>query len=178
MKKWALLPFALFIVIVAFLAVGLNRDPSVIPSPFVDRPAPDFNAVTLLGNQTPISNRDMLGKIWLLNVWASWCAACLDEHPLLNALHQNKIVEIVGLNYKDTDGDAIQWLERNGNPYQQIVVDRSGDIGIDYGVYGVPETFLIDQAGVVRFKHIGALTEQDIVTKLIPLVNKLNVESG
>jgi cytochrome c biogenesis protein CcmG/thiol:disulfide interchange protein DsbE len=115
----------------------------------------------------------MKGKVWLLNVWASWCVACREEHPLLVELARAKIVPIVGLDYKDDPAAGIQWLRQHGDPYDLSVVDRDGAVGIDYGVYGVPETFLIDKAGVIRYKHIGPVTAQALEKKIIPLVREL-----
>ena len=161
-----------------FLGFGLNRDPRVVPSPFIDKPAPEFAASTLFNAERIITPEHMLGTVWALNVWASWCAACRDEHPLLNQLHQTQTVTLVGLNYKDAKQDAIKWLDHFENPYEVVVFDRSGDIGIDYGVYGVPETFVIDKRGIIRHKHIGPLTQSDIEQTLKPLIAKLKQEKS
>ena len=115
----------------------------------------------------------MVGKVWLFNVWASWCVACRDEHPLLINLSRQNIVDIVGLNYKDLGTDASNWLKKFGNPYSVIAVDEIGNVGIDYGVYGVPETFVIDKKGIVRMKHIGPLTIDDMENKILPLISSL-----
>jgi cytochrome c biogenesis protein CcmG/thiol:disulfide interchange protein DsbE len=183
-----IIPFAIFIAVVAFLAIGLNRDPGEVPSPFIDKPAPGFTLPvlddsilansTLPSTGTTISNKDMAGKVWLFNVWASWCVACRDEHPLLIQLSQKNIVDIVGLNYKDVDTDARIWLKQFGNPYSVIAVDEMGNIGIEYGVYGVPETFVIDKKGVVRLKHIGPLTTADVENKILPLISSLQQEAS
>ena len=178
-----IIPFAIFIAVVGFLAIGLNRDPGEVPSPFIGKPAPVFSLPiltdsmqvdsTLSATAITISNTDMIGKVWLFNVWASWCVACRDEHPLLINLSRQNIVDIVGLNYKDLGTDASNWLKKFGNPYSVIAVDEIGNVGIDYGVYGVPETFVIDKKGIVRMKHIGPLTIDDMENKILPLISSL-----
>lgn len=168
-----LIPLGLFAVLVAFLGVGLKLDPRRVPSPFIDKPAPAFSVPTLHNESTTISSEDMKGKVWLLNVWASWCAACRDEHPLINKLGKQDIIEIVGLNYKDERPAAKVWLKQFGDPYDHIAWDFKGDVGIDYGVYGVPESFLIDQNGVIRHKQIGPFTADDIDNTLLPLIKQL-----
>ena len=173
MFRKAIIPFVAFVAIMVFLAKGLSLNPGEVPSPFVDQAAPAFSLPELLAPGATVTEKSMLGKPWLLNVWASWCAACRDEHPLLNDLSARKIVDIVGLNYKDQRDDAIGWLNAFGNPYATIAVDLDGAVGIDYGVYGVPETFVIDASGVVRLKHIGPLTAEDIETKVLPLLAEL-----
>ena len=172
MKK-TLIPLAVFIVLVVFLAIGLTRDPREIPSPLIGKPAPLFTAPVLDGGGTQFAAKDMLGKVWLLNTWASWCVACRQEHPLLVELAKAKILPIVGLDYKDQDAAGLQWLARYGNPYDISVTDKDGRIGIDFGVYGVPESFLIDKAGVIRYKQIGPFTNEAIRDKLLPLVKEL-----
>jgi cytochrome c biogenesis protein CcmG/thiol:disulfide interchange protein DsbE len=121
-----------------------------------------------------IRRDDLLGKVWMLNVWASWCVACRQEHPLLVKFSQSKLLPIYGLNYKDSRPDGLQWLARFGNPYDASLFDQDGRVGIDWGVYGVPETFIIDRQGVVRFKHIGPLTPDVIRSRIEPLVRQLN----
>lgn len=172
MKK-TLIPLIIFGVLVIFLAIGLTRDPREIPSPLINKPAPAFTAPVLGSDGLQFSNKDMLGKVWLLNTWASWCVACRQEHPLLVELSKAKILPIVGLDYKDKDELGLQWLNRYGNPYDVSMVDRDGRIGMDFGVYGVPESFLIDKTGLIRFKQIGPFTEADITNKLLPLVKEL-----
>lgn len=172
MKK-ALIPLGLFIVLVIFLAIGLTRDPHEIPSPFIGKPAPAFTAPRLDAPEQSFSSRDLLGQVWLLNTWASWCAACRQEHPILMDFAKTKTVPIIGLDYKDRDADGLKWLARFGNPYDLSVMDRDGRIGIDYGVYGVPETFLIDKTGVIRYKHIGPITEEALQQRILPLIRKL-----
>jgi cytochrome c biogenesis protein CcmG/thiol:disulfide interchange protein DsbE len=170
-----LLPLAVFIVLAVFLAIGLRLDPREVPSPFVGKPAPQFTA-PLLGRPDVQRKRDeMLGKVWMLNVWASWCTPCREEHPLLvDYARQPGAVTIVGLNYKDATDAATRWLAQLGNPYAETLVDADGRIGIDYGVYGVPETFVIDKAGIVRVKHVGPLTAEVMREKILPLLKQLN----
>jgi cytochrome c biogenesis protein CcmG/thiol:disulfide interchange protein DsbE len=172
-----LLPLALFLVLAVFLAVGLNRDPREVPSPLIGKPAPAFALTRLDDPNVTIRRDDMLGKVWILNVWASWCVACRDEHPHLVEFAKRKQVPILGLNYKDTRPQGSAWLARLGNPYDASLFDSDGRVGIDFGVYGVPETFIIDKTGVVRMKHIGALTPEILATRVEPLLAKLNAAS-
>jgi cytochrome c biogenesis protein CcmG, thiol:disulfide interchange protein DsbE len=168
-----LIPLALFIVVAGFLFVGLGRDPREVPSPLIDKPAPAFALAQLHESSKTISEKDLRGQVWLLNVWASWCVSCREEHPLLVALSKLKLVPIYGLNYKDQRAEALRWLEEHGNPYVLSIVDKDGRTGIDYGVYGVPETYVIDKQGVIRMKHIGPVTPRVLETKLMPLVREL-----
>ena len=169
-----LIPLGLFFVLVAFLAVGLKLDPREVPSPLIGKPAPKF-ALPLLANPNQSMRReDLLGKVWILNVWASWCAACRDEHPLLVEYSRAKRVPIYGLNYKDTREAGQQWLARFGNPSDASLFDQDGRVGIDWGVYGVPETFVVDREGTIRFKHIGALTPAILRERIEPLLRQLN----
>ena len=172
MKK-TLIPLGLFIVLVIFLAIGLTRDPHEVPSPLIGKPAPQFTSARLDTPTQTFSSKDMLGKVWLLNVWASWCVACRAEHPLLMEYAKSKYLPIIGLDYKDKDEDGLRWLARFGNPYDVTVVDKDGRIGIEFGVYGVPETFLIDKAGVIRYKQIGPINEQAWEEKMLPLIKEL-----
>ena len=172
MKRY-LLPLLVFIVLVGFLAVGLTLKPREVPSPLIDKPAPAFSLPLLDAPAQSLSAQDLRGKVWLLNVWASWCVACRQEHPLLVEMSKTGAVPIYGLNYKDKRPDALQWLENFGNPYLQSISDTAGLVGIDYGVYGVPETFVIDKAGVIRHKQIGPVTPQALEQKILPLVRKL-----
>lgn len=167
-------PLGLFLVLVAFLAVGLRLDPREVPSPLVGKPAPAFQAVALARPDATIKRDDLLGKVWLLNVWASWCGACRDEHPVLVDYARRGGVPIYGLNYKDKREDGLSWLRQFGNPYTDSLFDPDGRIGIDYGVYGVPETFVIDRAGVIRYKHIGPITPAVLRDKIEPLLKQLN----
>jgi cytochrome c biogenesis protein CcmG/thiol:disulfide interchange protein DsbE len=162
MKRY-LIPLAIF--------VGLN--PREVPSPLVDKPAPAFSLPLLKDPALQMTAAQMKGRVWVLNVWASWCVPCLAEHPYVTQLARSGAT-VVGLNYKDKPEDANGWLRKHGDPYQAIVADRDGRVGIDYGVYGVPETFVIDQAGVIRFKQIGPITPEVLQGKLLPLLKKLN----
>jgi cytochrome c biogenesis protein CcmG/thiol:disulfide interchange protein DsbE len=174
--KWLkfVIPLAVFAVLVGFLAVGLNRDPREVPSPLIGKPAPAFALTRLDDASQTLRREDLLGKVWMLNVWASWCGACRDEHPLLVAFARQKQVPIYGLNYKDTRPEGLAWLRAMGDPYEASLFDPDGRLGIDFGVYGVPETFVIDKAGVVRMKHIGALTPEVIRDRIEPLLGQLN----
>jgi cytochrome c biogenesis protein CcmG/thiol:disulfide interchange protein DsbE len=172
MKKF-LWPLAIFLLLIGFLAVGLKLNPREVPSPLVGKPAPAFELPVLQQSDKKFGPADMKGKVWLFNVWASWCESCRDEHPLLVALAKQAVLPIVGLNYKDKGEDAQRWLKQFGDPYQLSVVDAEGRIGIDYGVYGVPETYLIDGDGVIRFKQIGAITPQILEQKIMPLAAAL-----
>ncbi|HSW07018.1 DsbE family thiol:disulfide interchange protein [Aquabacterium sp.] len=167
-------PLGLFLVLVGFLAVGLRLDPREVPSPLIGKPAPAFTAAALAQPERMLRKEDLHGKVWLLNVWASWCGACRDEHPLLVDFSRRGIVPVYGLNYKDQRADGLGWLQKFGNPYTDSLFDPDGRIGIDYGVYGVPETFVIDRAGVIRYKHIGPITPQVLKDKIEPLVRQLN----
>jgi cytochrome c biogenesis protein CcmG/thiol:disulfide interchange protein DsbE len=172
MKRY-LLPLAVFLVLAGFLAVGLNRDPHEVPSPLVDKPAPAFNLPRLDDPAQMISTQDLRGQVWLLNVWASWCVACRQEHPLLVDLARAGTIKVYGLNYKDKREDALGLLRKSGDPYVKSVSDTEGLVGIDYGVYGVPETFVIDKQGVIRYKQIGPITPEALRDTLLPLVKKL-----
>lgn len=166
-------PLIGFIVLLAFLGVGLTLKPSEVPSPLIGKPAPAFTLPQLAAPDQTLSLQTMQGKVWLFNVWASWCAACLQEHPVLLDLAKSGAVPIIGLNYKDSRNDALDWLRRHGNPYLLSVADTQGRVGIDYGVYGVPETFVIDKAGIIRYKYIGPVTAEALREKILPLVREL-----
>jgi cytochrome c biogenesis protein CcmG, thiol:disulfide interchange protein DsbE len=169
-----ILPLAAFAVLVGFLAVGLKLDPHEVPSPLINKPAPAFALTRLDDAAQTIRREDMLGKVWMLNVWASWCVACRDEHPHLLAFSRSKQLPMIGLNYKDTRRDGLGWLANFGNPYDASLFDSDGRVGIEFGVYGVPETFIIDKQGVIRFKQIGAVTPDIIQSKILPLLKELN----
>ncbi len=168
-----LIPLIAFIGLVILLAVGLRLDPREVPSPFIGKPAPAFNLVSLHDENNKIAPENMKGKVWILNVWASWCVSCREEHPLLMDLAKTKQVPIYGLNYKDDQSNAILWLRQWGNPYQASAFDPQGGVGIDWGVYGVPETFVIDKQGIVRHKHIGVLKQKHLNETIMPLVKQL-----
>ena len=167
-KLW--LPLG-FIGLIVLLGVGLTLNPRQVPSPLIGKAAPPFELPRLDQPAQTFTQKEMLGNVWVLNVWASWCPPCLVEHPVVTELA--KSVPVVGLNYKDAREDALPWLARNGNPYQLSVYDANGRIAIDYGVYGVPETYVIDRKGVIRYKHIGPLTPEVAQNKLAPLVKEL-----
>jgi cytochrome c biogenesis protein CcmG, thiol:disulfide interchange protein DsbE len=169
-----LIPLAVLGVLLAFLGAGLKLDPREVPSPLIGKPAPGFALARLDDAAQTIKREDMLGKVWMLNVWASWCVACREEHPLLVEFARKKLLPVYGLNYKDQRADGLAWLGQFGNPYDASLFDSDGRVGIDFGVYGVPETFIIDREGVVRMKHIGPLTPQVIQSEIEPLVRKLN----
>ena len=192
MKKAYLIPLGLFVALVVFLAVGLTRDPREIPSPLVGKPAPAFSLPVLVGDQS-FSPADMKGKVWLFNVWATWCVACREEHPLLVAFAKQSQVPVVGLSYKEIQPQdlasgpltqaqqmqlarerSLRFLQRQGDPYTLSVLDLDGRVGIDYGVYGVPETYLIDRDGIIRYKRVGPLTPQIMQDTLLPLIQQWN----
>ena len=192
MKKAYLIPLGLFVALVVFLAVGLTRDPREIPSPLVGKPAPAFSLPVLVGDQS-FSPADMKGKVWLFNVWATWCVACREEHPLLVAFAKQSQVPVVGLSYKEIQPQdlasgpltqaqqmqlarerSLRFLQRQGDPYTLSVLDLDGRVGIDYGVYGVPETYLIDRDGIIRYKRVGPLTPQILLDTLLPLIQQWN----
>ena len=172
MKK-TLIPLALFIVLLVFLAIGLTRDPREVPSPLIDKPAPVFALAQLHEPQKTFESKSMLGQVWLLNTWASWCVACREEHPVLLEFSKTKSVPLIGLDYKDKPEEGSKWLARFGNPYDLSISDLDGRVGIDFGVYGVPETFLIDKQGIIRYKHIGPITPESLAQKILPLVKEL-----
>ena len=187
---WPLLGFALLVIL---LATGLRLDPRDVPSPLVGKPAPVFSLPRIDAPEKPFSPADMLGQVWLLNVWATWCVSCRQEHPVLVEIARSHSIPLIGLNYKEVRGDgeldadklsadaeqalaikrASGWLKRHGNPYQLSVLDLDGRVGIDYGVYGVPETYVIDRVGVIRLKHTGPLTPESFSEKILPLLKEL-----
>jgi cytochrome c biogenesis protein CcmG/thiol:disulfide interchange protein DsbE len=169
-----LIPLAVFVALAAFFSVGLTRDPREVPSPFIGKPAPAFRLEQLHQAKAVFTPEDMKGKVWMLNVWASWCVSCRVEHPLLVEMARQGTVPIVGLQYKDKREDGVQWLARFGNPYVLSAHDLDGAVGIDYGVYGVPETFVIDKAGVIRHKQIGPITPEALEKTILPLLRKLS----
>jgi cytochrome c biogenesis protein CcmG/thiol:disulfide interchange protein DsbE len=171
MKRF--LPLGIFLVLAVFLAVGLNLNPREVPSPLIDRAAPAFRLPQLQEPAQTLGTDDLKGKVWMLNVWASWCVACLDEHPVLLEFSKQNVLPIYGLNYKDKREDALVWLGKHGNPYTLSIQDPDGRVGIDYGVYGVPETYVIDGKGIIRYKRIGPVTPQILQEKILPLVRQL-----
>jgi cytochrome c biogenesis protein CcmG/thiol:disulfide interchange protein DsbE len=173
MKRY-LIPLAIFVILAGFLAVGLRLDPREVPSPLIDKPAPAFTLPRLDDPAVQVAATELKGQVVVLNVWASWCVPCLAEHPLVTELARSTKARVVGLNYKDQAEDAARWLQRHGNPYEMVLTDREGRVGIDYGVYGVPETFIIDKQGVIRHKHVGPITPQALQEEILPLVKKLD----
>ena len=167
------IPLLIFVALVAFLAKGLTLNPQELPSPLIDKPAPVFELPALLDADLPFQSEQMSGRVWVLNVWASWCRPCIDEHPLITRLARESGVPVLGLNYKDDPVAASNWLTRFGNPFSEVVADREGRVGIDWGVYGVPETFVIDAAGRVRYKHVGPIDQEDLERQFLPLLNQL-----
>ena len=188
---WPLIGFVLLVVL---LAVGLSLDPRDVPSPLVGKPAPMFTLEKLEAPGETFSPKDMLGKVWLLNVWSTWCISCRQEHPVLLEMAKNPAVTLIGVNYKEVRGDgaldadkiapdaeitlalerASAWLRKHGNPYRLSVLDLDGRVGIDYGVYGVPETYLIDKAGIIRLKQTGPITPDVFASKILPLLTELS----
>ena len=169
-----LVPLVIFVALAAFLYVGLGLNPRDVPSPLINKPAPQFELSQLQEPEQRVSRDANLGKVWLLNVWASWCVSCRQEHPVLMQLARSGEVPIYGLNYKDTREDAIGWLNDFGNPYIISGFDADGRVGVDYGVYGVPETYVIDKQGVIRLKYTGPVTVEALKNEILPLVRKLN----
>ena len=167
-------PLLIFAVLLGFLGLGLKLDPRQVPSPLIGQAAPSFTLPHLDAPDTLGSPQDLQGQVWLFHVWASWCVSCRQEHPTLLALARTGKVPIYGLNYKDQTDAALKWLHQHGNPYLDSFSDPHGIVGIEYGVYGVPETFVIDKQGVIRYKHTGPLTPKDLDKTLLPLVEKLN----
>jgi cytochrome c biogenesis protein CcmG, thiol:disulfide interchange protein DsbE len=168
------IPLVLFLGLVLFLAIGLNRDPREVPSPLINKPAPVFQLAQLKDPSKTFSAQEMRGQVWLMNVWASWCVSCRDEHPFLLQYARSGAVPIYGFNLKDKREDALSWLGELGDPYILSVSDLDGRVGIDYGVYGAPETYLIDRDGIIRFKQVGPMTPDIWQKTILPLVKELN----
>jgi cytochrome c biogenesis protein CcmG, thiol:disulfide interchange protein DsbE len=168
-----IIPLLVFVVLLVFLWAGLSLNPREVPSPLIDKPAPQFQLPRLDNPAQALAPGDLRGQVWLLNVWASWCVSCIEEHPVLVQLSRSGTVPIYGLNYKDKRNDALSWLAKNGNPYTVSITDPEGKVGIDYGVYGVPETYVIDKMGVIRYKRIGPVTTQVLSDQILPLVKRL-----
>ena len=162
-----------FAALVVVLGIGLTLKPREVPSPLIGKSAPAFTLPLLHDQAKTFSTREMVGRVWMLNVWASWCPPCLEEHPVITELARSGPAPIVGLNYKDARDDALAWLKRNGDPFLASAHDPAGRVGLEYGVYGVPETYVIDKEGVIRYKHIGPLTPEAAAKKVRPLLDKL-----
>jgi cytochrome c biogenesis protein CcmG/thiol:disulfide interchange protein DsbE len=175
--RWAYLgPLAIFAVLGAFFGIGLTLNPREIPSPLIGRPVPEFRLAAVTGRAAGLASADLRGQVSVVNVFASWCVACREEHPLWMSLARQGVVPIHGLNYKDAPRDAARWLDELGDPYQRTGADSDGRVGIDWGVYGVPETYVVDKNGVIRDKVIGAITPKIVEERLLPLVRKLQSE--
>ncbi|MCP4765947.1 MAG: DsbE family thiol:disulfide interchange protein [Gammaproteobacteria bacterium] len=169
----SILPLVVFFLMVGLLWRGLSLDPKLVPSPLIDKQAPAFSLVMLEDQSRSLSTADLAGQVWVLNVWASWCVSCRAEHEVITALAGRNLVTVVGLNYKDEPADATRWLQQFGNPYAVSVVDRDGRVGIDWGVYGVPETFVIGADGLIKYKHIGPVTHESLEQKIMPVLKEL-----
>lgn len=166
-------PLGFFLLLVALLGYGLSLDPKKVPSPLIDKSAPDFSLPMLDAPSRKLAPGDLLGQVWVLNVWASWCISCRAEHAIITQLARENLVTIIGLNYKDQPQDAVNWLQQFGNPYTTSLIDLDGRVGIDWGVYGVPETFIIGADGNIRYKHIGPVTQDSLDNKLLPVIRAL-----
>lgn len=173
-SAWIIIGFA---AIVAVLGIGLTLNPREVPSPRVGKAAPDFALPLLHDPAKNFSPKEMAGRVWLLNVWASWCPPCLEEHPVITQLAKSGAAPVVGLNYKDGREDALAWLKRNGDPFIVSVHDPAGRVGLEYGVYGVPETYVMDKGGIIRYKHIGPLKPETAAEKIRPLLRQLSGEN-
>jgi cytochrome c biogenesis protein CcmG/thiol:disulfide interchange protein DsbE len=177
MRLKFLIPAAVFLVVAALLAIGLTLDPGTLPSALIDKPVPDFDLPPIRGrteNAKPgLKTEDLMGHVSLVNVFASWCLPCKAEHPIFMRLAADDVVPIYGLNYKDKPEDAARWLEELGDPYTRIGADEDGRVGIEWGVYGVPETYIIDREGRVRYRHVGPITPQDLESKILPIIERL-----
>ena len=171
-----LVPLGLFGALAVAVAVGLNRDPELVPSPLIGRNVPEFSLPPVQGRSLGLSSVDLTGEVSLVNVFASWCVACREEHPLFMQLKRSRAVQIHGLNYKDRLEDAAQWLDALGDPYTRTGADRDGRVAIDWGVYGVPETYVITKAGRIAHKQIGAITPKDLQQTILPLIERLRQE--
>lgn len=170
-------PLAVFAGIAVFFGLGLTRDPREIPSPLIGRPVPDFSLPAVQGRSLGLASADLRGEVALVNVFASWCAACREEHPLLLEIKGAATVPVHGLNYKDRPADASAWLDKLGDPYIRTGADVNGRVGIDWGVYGVPETFIVDRDGRIAYKHIGAITPAAWNNKMLPLIRSLQARA-
>ena len=173
-----LVPLALFALVAVFLAVGLARDPSRVPSPLIGKPVPEFRLPRLEPDAGRIGPADLEGEVYLLNIWATWCPGCREEHPVLMEAASREGVRILGLDYKDERAAALRWLRQRGDPYFASAFDPKGRVGIDLGVYGVPETYVIDAEGVIRHKTIGPVSMEQLKETILPLVRRLQQEAA
>lgn len=177
-KAWRyFLPLAIFFGLLAFLYRGLSLNPRDLPSVLINKPVPDFTLPQLAHPEKTLSAAEMKGKVWLLNVWGSWCISCRYEHPFLNELSKQGVVEIVGLSWKDRPEDASAWLKKYGDPYTLSVSDIDGRTAINFGVYGAPETYVIDKAGTIRYKYTGPIDQDVLREKLLPVITELKKAS-
>jgi cytochrome c biogenesis protein CcmG/thiol:disulfide interchange protein DsbE len=167
------IPLGIFILMAGLLGYGLSLDPKKVPSPLIGKLAPSFSLPRLHAPQQQISKQDLLGEVWVLNVWASWCVACRAEHEYITRLAEMKLTKVIGLDYKDEPADAKQWLQKLGDPYTASLMDQDGKVGIDWGVYGVPETFIVDKEGIIQYKYIGPVNQQALDNEIVPLLRKL-----
>jgi cytochrome c biogenesis protein CcmG/thiol:disulfide interchange protein DsbE len=167
------IPLGIFIIIVGLLAYGLQLDPKIVPSPLIGKPAPAFSLAKLDAPQHFLSQKDLLGQVWVLNVWASWCVSCRAEHEIITHLSALNLAPVIGLNYKDEPDDARRWLQQFGDPYTTSIMDQDGRVGIDWGVYGVPETFVIGKDGFIKYKHIGPVTMESLEAEVLPVLREL-----
>ena len=167
------MPLVIFALMLGLLGYGLSLDPKKVPSPLIDKTAPAFSLAMLDAPQKQLSTADLMGQVWVLNVWASWCISCRAEHEVITRLAQLNLVPVVGLNYKDESADAERWLQQFGNPYATSVIDYDGRVGIDWGVYGVPETFVIGADGTIKYKHIGPVTHDSLEEEVLPVIREL-----
>ena len=174
----SVVPLALFAVLGAFLYVGLHRDPSEVPSPLIGKPAPEFTLPSLQDTSFQIASKEMAGKTWMLNVWGTWCVGCREEHETLVAISRQNVVPIIGLNWRDDNEAAQEWLRQLGNPYAAVATDHEGRTAIDWGVYGAPETFLIGPDGKVIFKHIAPMTLDVWATEFLPRIQAAQTGKG
>ncbi|OGA28683.1 MAG: thiol:disulfide interchange protein [Betaproteobacteria bacterium RIFCSPLOWO2_02_FULL_65_24] len=172
-RSSAFVPVAVFVVLVVLFGIGLTMNPRIIPSPLIGKPVPEFSLPPVKGRTLGLSSADLKGEPSLVNVFASWCTACREEHPLLMGLKEKGVVPIHGLNYKDRPEDAERWLNELGDSYTRTGADIDGRVAIEWGVYGVPETFVVDRDGRIAYKHIGALNERVLQEKILPLIAKL-----
>lgn len=172
-KPATLIPLGIFLVMVVFLGIGLTMDPRRVPSPLIGKVVPEFALPPVQGRSLGLATADLKGQVAMVNVFASWCTACRQEHPLLLSLSRQRVLPIHGLNYKDQPDDAAAWLDELGDPYTRTGADRNGMVGIDWGVYGVPETFIIDKQGTIAYKHIGPILPKDWEETLLPLITRL-----
>lgn len=176
-KLFVWIPFIALVALIGLFWKGLYLDTNKVPSPLIDKKAPELVLPDLLDATSMVNLNDWLGEVVLLNVWATWCSGCLQEHSVLNAIAASKQVPIIGLNWKDNPDKAKKWLHTQGNPFVAIPNDLAGQVAINWGVYGAPETFIVDKHGMIRYKHIAPITEHDVQTVIMPIVHKLQAEN-